>query len=82
MSVQTISHHSRLQIVKRSKHTRVAQRSLVSTEHVTLVAHARGRSVVSLLAVEGVLAAELLEGLLAVVLGLLGGVYKKVSTYT
>ena len=56
------------------KLTGVAQRRLVPAQHIAALAHAGRRRVVALLAVEGVLAAELLELLLAVLLGLIGGV--------
>lgn len=52
----------------------IAQGSLVTTKHAAVLAKASAGSVITLLAVEGVLTTELVQSLLAVLLGLLGGV--------
>lgn len=46
----------------------------MTTKDTAVLAKASAWSVVTLLAVEGILTAELVQGLLAVLLGLLGGV--------
>ena len=71
---ETRQHRSVVLPVIEDKLTRVAQRRLVSAQYVAPLAHASRRRIVALLAVEGVFAAELLELLFAVLLGLLRGV--------
>lgn len=58
------------------KLTRVAQRRLVTAKDLIIITHAGRWSIVTLLIlpIERILAAELLESLTAVLLGLFGGI--------